>query len=433
MKASAIEYTQDRIEVGNNHFTNIQNYGEFNDYPQSVIDIVAASHTGSSCLRKYADFVCGKGFADKSLFQITVNKSGTTLDQLLRALSFDYCRFGGFAVHVNRNLLGQITSMSHIAFENVRLCVEDVEEFKNKVAIHPDWRGSDKRYRNVNIEYIDTFTPNVDEFRERILNTEGGILQYKGEVYYYSNRGSGNYPLPIFDCVLTDMATQEAISNITYLNSRKNFLPGCIFAEVKPEFDPTNKHDQEEFKATNEQIGKMQGDANATSLLHVVVGSKDNLPIVIPIKSNNYDKDFTVSRDSVETSIGQAFMQPKEIRCEDSTTGFSQDTMEQAYKVYNSIVENDRLEMERQFAYLMKYWYMQVDINLQIEPLSYGTENLLSSLGDKIKDVIEMAKDSTIPTEQRKAFLIELYGISEDIANKLLLIQSQNSNANDNR
>ena len=73
MVGAAIQYTKGRIEVTNNHLRQIQNYGEYNDYPQSVIDIVASSHTGSSCLRKYVDFVCGKGFADTNIYQMSVN------------------------------------------------------------------------------------------------------------------------------------------------------------------------------------------------------------------------------------------------------------------------------------------------------------------------------------------------------------------------
>lgn len=429
MVAAAIEYTQGRIEVNNNHFANIQTYGENNDYPQSVIDIVAASVTGSSCLQKFIDFVYGRGFADKDVYQKVVNDDGETADSLLRKVVEDYCRFYGFAIHVNRNMLGQITSMSHIPFETVRRCTTD-NKYNGKVAIHPDWRHTDGRYKNVEIEYIDLFTPDRNEFLNKALAAEGGFLGYQGQVYYFSMRGSNNYPIPIYDSALTDMATQEAISNITYRNSRKNFIPGCIIAEIKAGFDPKNEEDQEAFEQTNEQIKKMMGDANASSVLHIVVDNEDELPKAIPINVQNYDKAYTVSSESVEKKIGQSFMQPSELRCEDSSKGFSQDTMEQAYKVYNATTEDDRLCLEREFAYLFKFWVEPMEINTQIEPRTYGTETLLSTLGEKVKDVVEIATNTAIDIYQRKAILIRVYCLSEDIANDLLLIKNSNNNAN---
>ena len=428
MNAAAIENIEKRVEVSNNHSKNIQYYGEGNDYPQSVIDIVAASATGSSCLRKYRDFVFGRGFSDERIYQISISQGDDTMDDLLHEIVVDYCEHGGFAIHVNRNLLGQITSMTHVPFANVRFGASDVDKYKSKIAVHPDWRGTDSRFKKVEVEYFDIFTPDVYEFRERVLQCEGGILQYKGEIYYYSNRGKGNYPIPIFDSVLADMSTQEAISNITYRNARKNFLPSCILAEINGNFDPNNEEDKKAFEAVNEQLAKMQGDTNTSSLLHIVVNNKDELPQAIQFKGENYDKEFTVSREYVERSIGQAFMQPKELRCDASTTGFSQDTMEQAYKVYNATTENDRLLIEREIAYLLKFWKDPIEANAQIQPITYGTETLLSTLGENVKDVVEIATNFDIPIEQRKGILMTIYGMEEDKVNAILLNNTGNDN-----
>ncbi len=425
MKAAAIEYEKNRVDVKNNHFQNIQDYGEFNDYPQSVIDIVAGSVTGKSCLQKYRKFVYGRGFADKDNYQIIVNSDGETADTLLRKIVDDYCMFNGFAVHVNRNLLGQVVSIRHIPFENIRLCNDDDPKYAGKVALHEDWGNRKHRLRSTKnkIEYIDLFTPNVEDYIELIKENEGGIVTYKGQILYYSENGAGNYPLPIFDEVLTDMVAQEAMANITYRNCKKGFLPGFVMAEIKDGFDMDNEEDKKDFEAINEELAKMQGDKNTANILHMVVPAKDQIPEVVPFRGINYDKDFEVSRMACKESIGEAFMQPKELRCEENSTGFSNDTMVQAYKVYNATTEDDRRTIEEFMVYLFKFWKGIINYNFQIEPLTYGTETILSALGDKVKDVVEIAKDKTIDVEQRKAILIGIYGIEEDMANELLLIK----------
>lgn len=428
MEAAALEYTQNRMEVSNDHFKNIQRYGENNDYPQSVVDIVAASVTGTACLIKYIDFVYGKGFADADTYQVIVNEEGETLDDILHKIVGDYCQHGGFALHINRNLLGQITSLRHIPVLNVRFGANDLKEYKNKYALYDDWGNRKKKLFNQfkdKIEYIDRFTPDREEFLQHVLECEGGITQYKGEIYYYSNRGDGNYPIPIFDGALTDMCSQEAMSNITYRGSKRAFLPGLILAEINQNYDPTNEEDKKNFERVNEELKKMQGDKNTASMLHIVVANKDEIPQAVPLRGFNYDKDFTVSRDSCRMAIGQAFMQPAELRCEDSSKGFSNDTMEQAYKVYNSTTENHRLCLERIFASLFKLWWQPINLNFQIQPLSYSSETLLSQLGEKAKDVVEIAKDNTIPLLQRKAILMNIYNLDEDVTNKILLISKQ--------
>lgn len=277
MKVDEIKHEKNRVEVRRNALKHILNWGRFNDYPQSVIDIVNGSYTGVSCLDIYHKFIYGHGFADGDNYQIVVNEDGETADTLLEAVSRDYAQFGGFAIHINRNLLGQITSMSHIPLENVRLCNPDSKEHQGQVALHPDWGGrTDRAFTYWPIEYINTYDPNLYTFLERVQNA-GGIFKYRGEIYIYSNC-KDSYPLPIYDPALTDMSTQEAISNIAYKNARHGFLPAGCFAEINERYDDENPRDKEAFEAVSQRLRELQGDKNTSSIMHVVVASKEEIP-----------------------------------------------------------------------------------------------------------------------------------------------------------
>ena len=244
MKTEQIEYEKERVKVRSNRLKNILDWGENNDYPQVVMNIVSGSYTGSNCLDRYRKFIYGRGFQDADNYQIIVNNDGDTADSLLKSCADDLASFGGFAIHVNRNLLGQITTMRHIPFENIRFCPDDDKEYAGKVALHPDWgERSWKSFNKVKIEYFYIYDPSRDEFLRRVAQTEGGIREYKGEIFIYSNR-KGTYPLPIYDDVLTDMSTQEGVSNITYRNVRRGFMPAGCFAEINPNYDDNNPEDK---------------------------------------------------------------------------------------------------------------------------------------------------------------------------------------------
>jgi len=427
MKAEQIDYEKGRVKVKNNHLKNILEWGQQNDYPQAVIDIVNGSYTGTNCLDRYRKFIYGRGFRDADNYQIIVNPDGETADDLLKACAGDLATFGGFAIHVNRNLLGQITTMRWIPLENVRRCPDDDKDYAGKVALHPDWgeRGW-KPFRKTPIEYFWLYDPNLDVFQERIAAEPGGILNYKGEIYIYSNQ-RGQYPLPIFDAVLTDMSTQDGVSNVTYRNIRRGFMPAGCFAEINPDYDDNNPDDKEQFEQTGEVLRSLQGDKKAAAIMHVTVKDKESLPQFIAMKGNNYDKEFTVSTEYVKKAIGEAFSQPPELRCETTTKGFANDTMVQAYKVYNSMTEDERQVLEREFSRLFKQWFMPLDYNFQIEPLSYGAETLLSLLGaDTAKQVIELATNKEVEIQQRKALLMVVYGLPEDLTNEILLTNADN-------
>lgn len=421
MKVDNIEHEKDRARVRHNRIKSILDWGDKNDYPQSVVDIVNGSYTGTTCLDIYHKFIYGRGFADIDNYKIVVNSNGDTADSLLEEISQDYATYGGFAIHVNRNLLGQITEMRHIPMENVRLCPEDDKEHKNMVALHPDWgqRVPDVSFNAHPIEYFHIYDPSPETMRDRIRHS-GGIRKYKGEVYYYSNRKK-NYPLPIFDSVLTDMSTQEAISNTNYRNARRAFLPAGCFAEINEYYDDSNEKDKQAFDEVSKALKGLQGDKNASSIMHVVVKSKDEIPAMVSLRGDNFDKEYTVTRESVRQAIGQAFRQPQELRCEKSSTSFTNDNMIQAYNVYNSITAKERMVLEREFGKLFENWVEKTNGIWTIEPLSYGAETILSRLGQKAtSDMIKVATDTNLDYDQRKAMLILVYGVEENEAIQML-------------
>jgi hypothetical protein len=115
----------------------IQTYGDTNDFPQTVSEIVQASKTGNACLSIYNDFVYGHGFKDPGIYKLRVNKEGEKLDKILRMVCKDFTLWHGFAVHVNYNMNFRVSSIHHIPFESLRLAKADDDGFIGRTAYHP--------------------------------------------------------------------------------------------------------------------------------------------------------------------------------------------------------------------------------------------------------------------------------------------------------
>lgn len=107
--------------------------------------ITGASGTAQLCLNRYEKFVEGYGFDDDILAGWQINRDGTTTDDLLKSVAGDLCQFGGFALHVNYNVFGQITEVNYIPFEQLRLEEFDDAGYVAHILQHIDWKGEKTR------------------------------------------------------------------------------------------------------------------------------------------------------------------------------------------------------------------------------------------------------------------------------------------------
>ena len=146
MNVKTVKKPKRRVDIGYVSRFKMQAYGYDNLYPQNLARITEASGTAMLCLNRYARFIEGYGFDSDILAALAMNQQGDTADDLLRNVAQDLARFGGFALHVNYNDLGQVSSVSHVPFENCRLEETDDKGNVAHVLLHPDWEQ--KKTRN---------------------------------------------------------------------------------------------------------------------------------------------------------------------------------------------------------------------------------------------------------------------------------------------
>jgi len=109
--------------------------------------------------------------------------------------------------------------------------------------------------------------------------------------------------------------------------------------------------------------------------MYMSIDTEEEKPEFIPFSGENYDKEFTVTRESVQSNIGKAFNQPPILRAEDVGDNFGANAIKNAYGYYNSVTSNERLIIERAFAELFRNYKEATSGNYELLPLSYEVRN----------------------------------------------------------
>ena len=432
MKVSVLK-KEKRFHQRNDISLKIQQYGEGNAYPQSVRAIVNASGTGGSCVDIFKKFVNGRGFESKQIAEIMLNSRDNGND-ILNKVSHDYTMYGGFAIHLNINANYKYTTISHVPFEHCRFSQADTNGNFDLIALHDDWAHEFtgvKRWQASDIVFVNMFTDDIDSINEQV-NKAGGLGKYKGMIFYYSRLGNKTYPTAFYDSVITDMNTEEGISNVSNRNARNNFMPaGMLVDKVNATDNPrTGNEEEDEYnRMTNESeksdieknLLEFQGDQNACKIMYVAIEGEAEEPKFIPFVTQNFDKYFDVTKKDIVSSIGRRFSQPPILRSEDVGSNFGANAMKNAYDFYNSVVQVDRDIITRIFDRLFSNFIVPITESAVIIPLKYDVEiTKAEELGANTKDVVELIKNKDIDPQTKKGILSIIYGFSDEHIIKLV-------------
>lgn len=378
MNVRTAKKPQKRIDVNYELRFKMQRFGNDNLYPQNIVDITNASGTAKLCLSRYEKFVEGYGFNNEVFSEWKVNRDGATMDDLLKSVAGDITRFGGFALQINYNVLGQVTEVNYLPFEQCRLEETDDAGVVSHILTHADWKGEKTKngkrlfVTESNIIRFPVFNPDPMVVMKQIENC-GGIENYKGQVLWLSMDGKFQYPIPIYDAVITEISTDEGLGNIKYRNVRNNFLVSCMLVTKKglPHVDD-NGVEVEQKMISDEDLRQFQGDTRGSKIMVVELENDEDEPKVVPFPARNFDKEFTVTDESVVERIYSQFHQELFYSIRIGKLGFSGAVMRDAYEYYAGEVTNEQRFIERAFSMLFANWFDKtMPQDFSIKPLKY--------------------------------------------------------------
>ena len=366
-----------RIDTDYQSRYNITTYGADNLYPQHLQRITKASGTATLCLNRYAKFVEGWGF-DERLSRMVVNDEGETADTLLHDVVGDLCEFGGFALHVNYNLLGEVSSVHHVPFEHCRLEEPDDVGVVSHVKVSDDWSETKKHKGHTvslenNIETFPVFNPDPVVVLRQIENV-GGIDNYHGQIMWCSMDGRQTYPTPIYDAAVTEISTDEGLGNVKYRSVRNNFLVPCMLVTKKGvPYTSASGREVTPHMIEEEDLRDFQGDENTSKIMLVELEDDEEQPQIVEFPVKNLSKEFeTTGTDTVERIYAQ-FHQELFYAIRIGKLGFSGTVMKDAYEYYAGEVTNEQRFIERKIQRVIDVWHDVTfrDVNVEVMPLRY--------------------------------------------------------------
>ncbi len=382
MNIQKIKKAPQRIDVSYLATLGIKAYGRNNLYPQQVKAILDSSSTGAQCADRYARFIEGEGIANAIIYSLEVNHYGETTDDILSAVAQDIANYGGFALHVNYDLNCKVCELQHVPFESCRLQEDDDSGYIAHIVTHPDWQGRTTRNGKVlkvskdTITSFDRFNPSPDIVRAQIA-ASGGIEHYKGQILWVSTAGRDRYPLPKYDRVLTELSTDEGLSNIKFRNARCNFLSSAfVITRVSQTLNEDDAQRQAiEARGFAEDLEQFQGDETSNVLINLTIENDEEKPEIVEFPVKNFDKDFDVTDKSVVERIYSAFEQEPFLCIRNGKLGFSGTTIHDCYSYYSSLVSKEQRLIERAFSKIFDAWHEPLaNLDCTIQPLTYNVE-----------------------------------------------------------
>ena len=313
----------------------IKQYGESNLYPQIVHSIMLRSPLTKSAVSLLADFFRGDGFTNNQ--DLVVNRYGETLNDVLKKSAEDLAEFRGFAFHLNYNVAGLVVEMTPIPFEYIRLGVPDASGISTTCKVSNNWENVNRMYLNTEQdggpEEFDLWDPMKNK------------VSRKGNIFYYSDRGRGRYPLCSFDPILDNAQSDAEIQKFEVNNLTNGFHSGTIFKHYGPFEDDRAK---DRFL---DQINTMTGaKGGASSMVVEVDEALENAQLIEQLPANNNDNLFTQTTANIRNRVLQYFNIPGGLfAVSPDNSVFTVTELGPSFVYMNLRTKNDRRTLERAF------------------------------------------------------------------------------------
>lgn len=289
-------------------------YGKDNQYPEYLYGLYNDVSSLKTIIEGTADYVIGDAVkCNIKGFETQINTKGDTLRELVRLCARDYLLYGGYAIQIIRNKVGDVRELYYMDFRYIR------SSKKNDMF----WYSEDfsKKYVRGNKTVVyPKFIPNAREVASSIL--------------YVSNNKSTTYPIPRYSGSIKACEMERAIDTYQLSSIENgfggsyiiNFLNGIPTDEVKAEIE----------KNVNE---KFCGASNAGRVLINFANSQENATTLEKLDTTDFGEKYKAAAERAKNQIFTAFRAiPQLFGDMSAATGFNSQEFTESFKVFNRTV-----------------------------------------------------------------------------------------------
>tara|TARA_R110002073_G_scaffold140344_3_gene291224 strand:+ start:222 stop:1400 length:1179 start_codon:yes stop_codon:yes gene_type:complete len=261
-------------------------YGEGNDYPSVLLEMMNQSSLHNAILKKKAEMTAGQGFeiedVEQKAFVSNINGSDT-LDQIAYKNAYDLALYGGYCYVVtwskDKKTIARLQYMDWSKVRKVKELDDDSEMQKRQAEgvdffmISSDW--TQERKEKYKPEVIQGFSTEYNDATTQLVY-----------VPMYSPNSEDVYPLPDYQACSVYIAIDTEISSY-HLNSCKNgFLPSMMINLIGVPSDDEMKKFEKKMQEN------YAGSSNASKVLLTVSEDETQVPVVTPLMLNASDERY---------------------------------------------------------------------------------------------------------------------------------------------
>ena len=326
---------------------NIVEYGEDNNYPAYLIDLMGSAPVHGTLVKNIARIIAGKSVTGNGidLNQFNANKLNVKLANDLKL-------FGGFYVEVIYTLdKTKIASLNHLPFENCRLSVDD-NDAVNGVFYSRDWQNTRKAANKP--VYLSPFNPDTAETSVR-------------QVYwkFLEAPGMSFYPKPDYYSGLNYIELSRQIATFHVNNIMNGLFPSFILTKVGE--IPDEQQQLNEKRKFEGQIGA--GNAGKFWLMHVENENQKPQIDAFPITDADKQYDYLGKESTAQVLISHQVTSPLLYGIRDGGgLGSNTDEMKTALEIFTShVVEPFQIILKECFTDILGFMGLTA---VEIEPNS---------------------------------------------------------------
>jgi len=280
----------DRIFISEQKLKDYVKFGEYNSFPDDLIELYNNSSIHNTCVNAIVDGIVGEGLtADPEYVLDRANSTGESWNDIFKKIAADYKLYGGFCLEIIWNKARtKVAEVYHIDNSWIRAREKNYRGQVPGYYISDEW-STKYRFSGYNIDelpYLPVYNPSkaVDEPKQ---------------IYVYNpyRPGMRYYPLPDYVGALRVIDLDQEVDNFHVNNIKNGLAPSLAITTF------TNA-DEDEREAI-ERMLQMQyaGTNNAGSLVYMDVDSPENAPVITPIPQNGADGYYTNINDMVMQKI----------------------------------------------------------------------------------------------------------------------------------
>ena len=300
----------------------LMEWGTRNSYPDYLLDLYNNVPTLRAIINGNIDFIAGD---DVSILPLTqhltngiMNNRGDHIREQIKDISKDYEIYGGFALQIIRNLIGEVAEVYYIDMRFLRTNKEG-----NVFYYCEDWSKSVRK----DVIVYPAFMPNLnwdaldDEARNRNASS----------ILYVKNVHTQVYPAPLYAASIKSCEIERLIDDFHLADINNHFVSSAIinFNNGIPD-DDVKEQIEREF--TEKFCGASNGGRTAFSWNP----NKESATDIVEFEVKDFGERYKTLSDHSRQQIFTAFRaNPNLFGIPTEGNGFANEQYTESFKLYN--------------------------------------------------------------------------------------------------